>query len=174
MGEKIVQTVSPCLVPMGSPIAEVSGVFNAVFVEGDFVDKTLTAGRGAGEGPTASAVVADIIDLARAVEIPPFGVPASSMSKASWADAGDITSHFYLHVIVLDRPGVLADISAILRDHNVSMESIIQRARDPDNPVSIVMTSHEARQADIRDAVKMISELPSVDRDPCLMKISRF
>jgi len=170
----ITQTVSPCLVPMGDPIADVDGVFNAVFIEGDFVDKSLSVGRGAGTGPTASAVVADIIDLARGTKVTPFGVPASEMKEAQWADAGEIVSRFYIRLMVLDQPGVLADIATTLCDHNVSMESIIQRARDPDKPVMIVMTSHEAKQKDIREAVKIISELPTIKAPPRLLRIAQF
>jgi homoserine dehydrogenase len=170
----IVQSVEPCLVPIASPMGAVEGVYNAVFVEGDFVGTGLSVGRGAGEGPTASAVVADLIDLARGFCVPAFGIPAASLKKGGWTDTGGIVSHFYLHVVVLDRPGVLADIAAIMRDHEVSIEAVLQRGRDPDKPVSVVITSHPAPQGRVEKAVAQIAKLRSVAGRPCLMRIENF
>jgi homoserine dehydrogenase len=170
----IVQTVEPCLVPIKSPMGAVDGVFNAVFIEGDFVGTGLSVGRGAGAGPTASAVVADLIDLARGFHVPAFGIPASRMKQGGWTDTSAIVSHFYLHLVVLDRPGVLADISAIMRDHEVSMEAVIQRGRDPDKPVSVVITSHAVAQSRIEQAVARIARLKSMADRPCLMRIEQF
>lgn len=172
---KIAQMVEPCLVPEGSPIGAVEGVFNAVYVDGDFVDTGLAVGRGAGAGPTASAVVADLIDLARGQgKAPVFGIPATSMKEAMVADTGDLASRFYLRLVVLDKPGVLADIAAVMRDHNVSMEAVIQRGRDPDKPVSIVITSHRVRQADIHAAITRIAAMPFMTDKPCLLRIEKF
>ncbi len=172
--EKITQAVEPCLVPADSTIGAIEGVFNAVFVEGDFVGSSLAEGRGAGAGPTASAVVADLIDLARGFHILPFGVPARTLRQAVRGDAGDLLSRFYLHLVVKDRPGVLADIAAIMRDHNVSMEAVLQRGRDPDKPVSIVITSHPVRQADITRAVGQMASLAIMKEKPRLLRIERF
>lgn len=168
---KIVQSVEPCLVPEGHPLAAVDDVFNAVFVDGDFMGKEMLVGRGAGEGPTASAVVADLIDLVRGDRGPSFGVPVEDLVAATWAEPADITSGFYLHLTVLDKPGVLAAVSAILRDYNVSVEAMIQRGRNPDQPVSIVLTTHEARQSDIDGACADIAKLPQVTGSPCVMKL---
>ena len=107
---KIVQVVAPCLVPESSPIAAVDGSFNAVFAEGDFVGHSLSIGRGAGEGPTASAVVADLIDLARGSRLPVFGMSADDLDQADWAAPGEMVSHFYMHLVATDQPGVLADL----------------------------------------------------------------
>ena len=168
---KIMQVLAPCLVPANSKIGGVEGVFNAVQVEGDYVDSGLLVGRGAGEGPTASSVLSDIVDLARGTEIPTFGVPANDLKDPAWIDLGETVSGYYLRLDVLDKPGVIAEVSAILRDHNVSIESFIQHGRDPEQPVALVMTTHEAKQADIAAACEKIEQLDSVNAEPCLMRI---
>jgi homoserine dehydrogenase len=165
------QVLAPCLVPANSKIGGVEGVFNAVQVEGDYVDSGLLVGRGAGEGPTASSVLSDIVDLARGTEIPTFGVPANDLKNPAWIDLGETVSGYYLRLDVLDKPGVIAEVSAILRDHNVSIESFIQHGRDPEQPVALVMTTHEAKQADITAACEKIEQLDSVNAEPCLMRI---
>jgi homoserine dehydrogenase len=170
----IVQTMEPTLVPQDSPIGAVDGVYNAVFVEGDFVHSSLLVGRGAGEGPTASAVLSDIIDIARGKTAPVYGVPADKLSDAQWGGAADIHSHFYIHLAVLDKPGVLADVAAILRDHNISVEAVIQRGRNPDQPVSIVMTTHESRYSDVQGACDKIAGLKLVQTKPTVLRIEHF
>ena len=167
----ISQTVEPCLVPISSPLGGIEDVYNAVFIEGDFVETPLLTGRGAGEGPTASAVVADIIDLARGHKIPTFGVPATELKDAKTMDRGGITSRYYLRLTVIDKPGVLADVSTILRDNKISVESLLQRGRDPDQPVPLVITTHEARHADMQKACTLIEKLGCVAEKPCLMRI---
>ena len=171
---EVVQMVEPCLVPEDSTMAAVEDVFNAVYVEGDFSDTGLAVGRGAGAGPTASAVVADLVDIARGVNLPVFGIPAAALEVARWGDLGDLVEKFYMNLTVLDRPGVLADITAIMRDHNVSMEAVLQKGRDPDNPVSIVMISHETRQDNIRKAVDAVARLDCCIAEPMLMRIETF
>lgn len=174
----IVQNVAPCLVPAESQMGAVDGVYNAVWVEGDFVGTGLSVGRGAGAGPTASAVVADLIDLARGVpndgHIPTFGVPATRLGEAAWLDDGALTRHFYMHLVALDQPGVLAAITAILRDHDISVEIMLQRGRDPGQPVSIVMITHEASQTRIDAALAQIIGLDAVSGTPSVLRIERF
>ncbi len=171
---KVVQSVEPCLVPEDSTMGAVEGVFNAVFVEGDFVDTGLAVGRGAGQGPTASAVVADIIDLARGHRPPAFGVPAAALANAKKGDPGEQIGQFYVHLTVVDKPGVLADVTAIMRDYQVSMEAVLQRGRDPENPVSVVITTHNTKQAHIQEAVDKMAELDSVMAEPSLLRIELF
>jgi len=168
---KIMQVLAPCLVPANSKIGGVEGVFNAVQVEGDFVDSGLLVGRGAGEGPTASSVLSDIVDLARGTDIPTFGVPANDLKDPAWIDLGETVSGYYLRLDVLDKPGVIAEVSAILRDHNVSIESFIQHGLDPQQAVALVLTTHEAKQADIEAACQKIETLECVNAEPCLMRI---
>jgi homoserine dehydrogenase len=170
----VVQSVEPCLVPVGTTIGAVEGVFNAVLVEGDFAGNNLSVGRGAGRGPTASAVVADLVDCAQGLKRPVFGIAAAQMKPAKWADPGAAAGHFYIHFIVKDRPGVLADIAAVMRDNDVSIESVLQRGRNPENPVSIVMTTHHAKRAAIDAACAQIGKLKAITGKPCLMRIETF
>lgn len=172
--KKIFQSVEPCLVPAGSSIGSVEGVFNAVHVDGDFAGAGLSVGRGAGGGPTASAVVADIIDLARGHKINPFGIPAARLKKASFAGTDEVSSRFYMRLEVVDKPGVLADVSAVMRDHNLSIEAVMQRGRDPGKPVSIVLTTHTVRQSDMDKAAAVLAKLKTVIEKPCRMRIEQF
>ena len=173
-GNRIVQRMEPCLVPQNSPIGAVDGVYNAVFTEGDFVGTSLLVGRGAGEGPTASAVLSDLVDLARGAQRPVYGIPAAEMKDAVWGGAEDIQAHFYIHLTVIDQPGVLADVTAILRDHHISVEAVIQRSRNPEQPVSIVLTTHETRQSDVAAACGNIAGLKLISAKPTVIRIERF
>ncbi|MDH5723547.1 MAG: homoserine dehydrogenase [Alphaproteobacteria bacterium] len=168
---KILQVVEPCVVPIGSPLGSIEDVYNGVYIEGNFVETPLLTGRGAGEGPTASSVVADIIDLARGISLPTFGIPAEQLKELKPLDAGECDGSYYLRLNVLDKSGVLAEVSAILRDHNISVESMMQRGRDPEQPVPIVLTTHETRHADMIRAVEIIGALDFCVEKPCLMVI---
>jgi len=170
---KIIQSLEPCLVPADGALGSVEGVFNAVFVQGDFVDKSMAEGRGAGEGPTASSVVADIIDIARGIQLPTFGIAADHLIDAEYAEQKEIMGRYYLHLRVLDRPGVIADVSAILRDHDISIEAFLQRGRDPEQTVSVVIVTHEASQAAMRAAVSEIHNLSTVTDAPTLVRIEQ-
>lgn len=167
----IMQRVEPCMVPLSSNIASVEGVYNAVMVEGDAVQDALLIGRGAGEGPTASAVVADVVDLAKGLQVEPFGVPTEKLQAPQWMDTGTIQSRYYLRLEVLDQPGVIADVSAILRDKGISIESMIQHGRDPDQPVSVVLTTHDTARADMMAACQAIEKLDHCRETPCLIPL---
>ncbi len=166
----ISQRVEPCLVPEDTIIGAVEGVFNAVYTEADHVGSNLSVGRGAGAGPTASAVLSDIIDLARGYDAPPFGVPVASLSQARWRDHGDDRSRFYLRLVALDKPGVLAEITAIMHDCNVSIESVTQRGHDPDNPVTIIINTHLAVRRDIETVGNRLRELDFVTEDISILR----
>lgn len=171
---KVSQSVEPCLVPQDTPLGSVEGVFNAVFARGDFVGPFMAEGRGAGEGPTASAVVADLVDLARGLSVPTFGVKCQDLVKAVPASPDEIVSGYYMHLVVLDQPGVIADLSAILRDHNVSIEALLQRGRDPGQPVSIVLVTHEINQSAMRRALAEIGALSTVTAPPTCLRIEHI
>ncbi len=171
---KVMQVVEPCLVPINSALGKVEDVYNAVYVEGDFVQDPLLTGRGAGEGPTASSVVADLIDIARGFNVPTFGISANNLKQAQWVDMGTTENRYYLRLNVIDKSGVIADVSAILRDHNISIEGMIQHGRDPGQPVPIVITTHEAVHRDMLEAVQKIEKLECSTEKPCLMAIEEL
>ncbi|MCK5284407.1 MAG: homoserine dehydrogenase [Alphaproteobacteria bacterium] len=170
-GGKLNISVEPCLVPNSSPLAAIEDVYNAVFINGDFVDTPLLTGRGAGEGPTASAVVADIIDLARGFKVPTFGIPADKLKDPVFIDQGEILARYYLRLSVVDQPGVIADVSAILRDYNISIESMVQHGRAPGQAVSVVMTTHKTKYIDIESSCVLIAELETLLDFPCVMRL---
>ncbi len=171
---KILQVMEPCLVPIESPMGIIDDVYNAIYVEGDFVETPLLTGKGAGRGPTASSVVADLIDLARGHRLPAFGIPAKDLQEAVWADPGDTVNSYYLRLMVVDRAGVIADVSAILRDKNISIEGLVQRGRDPGQPVPVIITTHETRHADMAAACEMIENLDCCIEKPRLMVIEQI
>jgi homoserine dehydrogenase len=165
------QRVNPSMVRSGTPISQIEGVFNAVVAEGDHVDTTLNYGRGAGAGPTASAVVADLVDFARGLRPPAFGLPAALLTTLEAAPLDRHQGAYYLRLMVLDQPGVLADVFACMRDQNVSIETLIQRARNPGEAVPIVLTTHDTTEADMKDALQRIAALDTVIEPPCMIRI---
>lgn len=169
--EGIEFSVEPCMVPKAAPIASVSGALNAVYVEGDFVGQALFAGPGAGGGPTASAVVADIVDIARGYNPPVFGIPAAKLQKFRAAPEHSRVGPYYLRLTVLDQPGVMADIAVILRDHKISIESVLQRGHDPLQPVPVILTTHKARESDMLQAVRKIGAIKAIVEEPRLIRM---
>lgn len=169
----IEQRVHPCMVPADTPIAHVDGVFNAVAAEGDYVGRMMFEGRGAGSNPTASAVVADLADLAAGRRLHAFGVPAAKLQPLKAAAMAEHVGRYYIRLIVRDQPGVLADVSAVLRDEKISIESLVQRGRSEaeNQPVAVMLISHEAREADMARAMKKIAKLRSVLQAPALIRI---
>ena len=165
------QRVHPAMVKTGTPISQIEGVFNAVVADGDQVDTTLHSGRGAGDGPTASAVVADIADLARGAAPPVFNLPVDRLTSIEPAPMGRHQGAYYIRLMVLDRPGVLADVSALMRDHDVSIEALIQRARNPGEAVPIVLTTHETVEADMIGVLGKIGALEAVLEPPRMIRI---
>ncbi len=163
--------VHPCMVPRAAPIATVDGVFNAVVAEGDFVGRVMLTGRGAGEGPTASAVVADLIDIARNRVTPVWGAAAEALSSAPSVPIGAHVGCYYLRLMVVDRPGVIADVTAILRDMGVSLELMLQRGRSPGEAVPVVLVTHETRESAMREALDRIGALATVMEEPTLIRI---
>ncbi|MDX6749307.1 homoserine dehydrogenase [Geminicoccaceae bacterium 1502E] len=172
--EGLEQRLHPCMVAKDAPIAQVNGVFNGVVVEGEDVDAVLHEGRGAGAGPTASAVVADLVDIARGTRVPTLGVPAERLADHPIAPMAAHEGSYYIRLMVVDRSGVMADISAVLRDHDVSIEALIQRSRNPGQAVPIVLTSHETTEARMTAALARITELEVVLEQPRMIRIERL
>lgn len=163
--------VHPAMVPMEQPIATIDGVFNAVLMDGDFAGPVLLRGRGAGEGPTASAVVADLIDFARGIHVPVWGMAESALEEARLVPMSELNSAYFLRLSVVDQPGVLADVTAILRDHGISLESMLQRGRAPGEAVPIVLVTHETTEAAVSAALARVGTLPAVLEPPALIRI---
>ncbi|MDE2390114.1 MAG: homoserine dehydrogenase [Rhodospirillales bacterium] len=163
--------VHPAMVPEQKPIATVDGVFNAALLEGDFSGPVFLRGRGAGEGPTASAVVADLIDLTRGIRVPVWGMEESALQDAAIVPMSGLGGAYYLRLSVVDQPGVLADVTAILRDHGISLESMLQHGRAPGEAVPIVLVTHETREAKVNAALQDIAALPAVLEPPALIRI---
>jgi len=165
------QRVHPCMVPKGTPISQVEDVFNAVVVEGNFVDQVVLQGRGAGEGPTASAVVGDLIDIARGVAVPTFSVAAKRLENLASAPLTGHKGSYYMRLMVLDEPGVFADVATVLKENNVSMETIVQRNRAPGEPVPLVLILHETSEHSMLSALNAIAALDSVVETPRMIRI---
>jgi homoserine dehydrogenase len=163
--------VHPCMVPIAHPIARVDGVFNAVVAEGDFCGRIVLEGRGAGAGPTASAVVADLIDIARDRRTPVWGVAGGALSQVPSVPMARRVGAYYLRLMVVDRPGVIADVTAALRDHHISLESMLQRGRAPGEAVPVVVTTHDCEEAQMRAAIARIESLEAVLEKPALIRI---
>jgi homoserine dehydrogenase len=165
------QRVHPMLVPLDHPLAHVDGALNAVVAEGNFVGRLFFQGAGAGQGPTASAVVADIIDVARDEYGPAFAMPAEWLDRQVKADAGQRIGRNYLRLRVQDRPGVLAEITAAMRDAGVSIESLIQRSAADSEGVLIAIVTHAGVQSRIADTFHRLAGSDSLLDDPMVMHI---
>ena len=170
--ERLLQRVRPCLVPFRHPLAAVTGPTNAVVAEGDFAGRLLFQGAGAGDKPTASAVVADLIDIARGQAGAPFSVPVGDLVQCPAGDPGERIGRDYIRFTVADRPGVLAEITAAMRDAGVSIESLIQRGRDHDGgEVQVAMVTHEGPERCVTEALALLDGSPSLAAPPLVMPI---
>ena len=160
--------VHPALVPTRRLLANVEGAMNAVVVKGDAAESSLYYGKGAGSEPTGSAVVADLIDIARTAEVaaserPRMPTTTHNPKAKSFADFGDTVCSYYLRIPVEDKPGVLAEIARILADNKISIESLIQKeAPLEDASTEIILLTHSTREADIQRAIRTMQQLANV------------
>lgn len=162
---KVELRVHPTMIPEEYLISKVDGVYNAIYVEGDAIGSTLYYGRGAGDMPTGSAVVSDIVDIARNIVNKSIGrIPGISKSAKikSLMKMDDVLSMYYFRFSALDKPGVLSKISGILGKYNISIASVIQKGRHERRAVPLVVLTHKAREKDVVRAVKEINRLPIV------------
>jgi len=139
--------------------------------EGNFVGRLLFQGAGAGDGPTASAVVADLIDIARGEFGPPYAMPTASLTALSPADSGRRRGRAYLRFMVADKVGVLAEIAAAMRDAGVSIESLIQRGAEADGSVLVAIVTHEGPERSVAHALEKLRGSPSLAGEPLWMHI---
>ncbi|MDE8650843.1 homoserine dehydrogenase [Novosphingobium album (ex Liu et al. 2023)] len=169
---RLFQRVRPHLVPFDHPLAHVDGATNAVVAEGNFMGRLLFQGAGAGDGPTASAVVADIIDIARGEKGVGFSMPAAELRAMEPATTGHRIGRAYIRFTVLDRPGVLAEITAAMRDAGVSIESLIQKGRDDEaGEVIVAMVTHEGPESAVSEAMRILEGADSLTAPPLAMQI---
>lgn len=175
-GGALFQRVQPHLVAFNHPLAHVDGATNAVVAEGNFSGRLLFQGAGAGDGPTASAVVADIIDIARSTvgggEVgAPFSVPVAELDAMAAAATGHRLGRSYIRFMVSDRPGVLAEITAALRDAGVSIASLIQKGRASDDAVMVAMVTHEGPESAVSEAVRLLDGSAALTEPPLVMHL---
>jgi homoserine dehydrogenase len=171
--------VHPALVPASHPLASVAGVFNAVYLEDDNLGPSLYFGRGAGALPTGGAVVADLVSCARDIlsgavsRMPTSGARIRSGAATTLASPGAASSEFYVRVTALDRPGVLSAITGVLGKHGISIGSVTQRDRADESGegVPVVITTHEARYAEMSAALAEVDALPVVKKGSFLARI---
>ncbi|MBN2060619.1 MAG: homoserine dehydrogenase [Deltaproteobacteria bacterium] len=164
-GNQVEARVHPTMVPVGHIMTNVNDAYNAVFMEGDFVGPTLHYGLGAGRRPTGSAVVSDIISIARQIKsgvrsfIPPLAHVRPSERDISIMPIEKLNSAYYFRFSALDKPGVLSKISGILGENDISISSVIQKGRDMKGTVPIVMLTHEALESNVINALEDIDRL---------------
>ncbi|MDX2499873.1 MAG: homoserine dehydrogenase [Deltaproteobacteria bacterium] len=169
--------VHPTMIPQKNLLASISGTVNAITISGDAVGDILLYGRGAGMMPTASAVVSDIVDIARNIlsgsirRVPPLSYQRESISKIPVLPIDDLVTHYYFRFAALDRPGVLSTISGILGKYDISLQSVHQKGRKTNGSVPLVMLSHRAKEADVKQALAEIRDLNVVSDEPMLIRI---
>ncbi|MBY6156858.1 homoserine dehydrogenase [Pseudooceanicola nitratireducens] len=145
-GRGLEQRMSPCLVPATSPLGQLEGGTNMVVLEGNAVDQIVLRGPGAGEGPTASAVIADVCDIARGIRVPVFGQPAASLSEPVPA-LSQTPAAYYLRMTLVDKPGALAKVAAVLGESGISINRMRQYDHDGENAPVLIVTHRTARDA---------------------------
>ena len=176
-GSGIELRVHPTLIPRETMLSAVNGVMNAIMIHGDAVGPTMYYGAGAGAEPTASSVVADIIEMGRALtvdhdeRVPYLGFQADQMSDETILTIEDVSCSFYLRLHVQDKAGVLADITRILSDHHISIEAMVQKEVE-EGLVPIVMMTHRVREGDMNAALARIAALDSVDKDIMRIRVA--
>ncbi len=170
--------VHPTFLPEEDPLAKVSHVFNAILVEGDFVGKTMFYGKGAGAHPTASAVVSDLVDIARTIA---YGFPCKQ--RVRWESkelniTDNFYSRYYLRFDVPDRPGVLASIAQVLAEENISIASVLQKEKvcrlarkEGQGIIPLVILTHKAYERSMQRAMEKIINLPVVVGKPVLIRV---
>lgn len=163
--KKVELRVHPTMLPKDYFISKVDGVFNAIYVQGNAVGDALYYGRGAGDMPTGSAVVSDIIDIARNINKNSVGRINSGIAKDSGLkikNMDDVEAMYYFRFSALDRPGVLSKISGVLGNYNISIASVIQKGRRAGEAVPLIVLTHRAKEKDVVKAVSEIDRLPVV------------
>ena len=175
--QRVEARVHPTMMPFKNLLTSINGTVNAITVSGDAVGDILLYGYGAGMMPTASAVVSDIVDIARNIlsgtvrRIPPLSYQRESISRIPVLPMDDLVTHYYFRFAALDHPGVLSTISGILGKYNISLQSVHQKGRKTNGSVPLVMLTHRAKEVDVKRALAEISDLNVVSDEPILIRI---
>jgi len=172
--EGVLVRVHPTLVAQNHPLAQAGGALNALFIEGTRIGRIYIQGPGAGSGPTAAAVAADIADVMTKAVRPVFQRPAASLAPFVPVDPAKTTSRAYLRFLVKDEPGVIAAVSETLAEAGVSIESFLQKPVENAEGVPIVLTTHAVAEAVLTAAIEQIAGLPAVLDRPRLLRIARI
>ncbi len=179
-GKTIDVRVHPAMIPEDKPMANVNGVLNAIMVRDDLMGENILVGHGAGSLPTGSAVVADVVEIARNMisgaqdRVPLQSFQKSSVQGIPLKDISEIEGEYYLRFWVLDKPGVLSHISGILGNHDISIESVIQRIKDDNGQgVPLVMMTHDASEKNIQTALKEINDMEEVLEKTVLIRVEK-
>ena len=168
-GRGLEARMTPCLVPANSPLGQLENATNMVVLEGDAVGQIVLRGAGAGEGPTASAVLSDILDIARGIRVSTFGQPAGALRDTTGARASS-PAPFYLRMALLDKPGALAKIAATLGDAGISIDRMRQYGHDaPTAPVLIV--THKTSRAALTEAIAAMADTGVLASNPVALRI---
>ena len=168
-GRGLEQRMSPCLVPENSPLGQLEGGTNMCVLEGDNVEQIVLRGPGAGEGPTASAVMGDVMDIARGFRIPTFGVPAATLTQAKPARAAT-PAPYYLRLALEDKPGALAKIASVLGEAGVSIDRMRQYRHDDDTAPVLIVT-HKTTRSALETALTAMSGLDVLAGEPVALRI---
>ena len=168
-GRGLEQRMTPCLVPADSPLGQLVGGTNMVVLEGDAVEQVVLRGPGAGEGPTASAVMGDVCDIARGLRLSTFGQPAASLAQTEVAQSNS-PAPYYLRFTLLDRPGAMAKIATALGEAGVSIDRMRQTMHDGTEAPVIIVT-HKTQRAHLDTAMKSIAETGVLTGEPVALRI---
>lgn len=171
-GRGLEQRMSPCLVPVTSPLGQLQGGTNMVVLEGDAVGQIVLRGAGAGEGPTASAVMGDVMDIARGLRISTFGQPARTLRKARAARAA-IAAPYYLRMTLVDKPGALAKVAHVLGDAGISIDRMRQYDHDDPNAAPVLIVTHKTTRSALDQAIAALPATGVVTGQPVAIRIEK-
>jgi len=173
-GAEVSVRVHPALVPLDHPLARTGGALNALFIEGRRIGRIFVQGPGAGGGPTAAAVAADIADVLTGAVRPVFQTPAASLAPFTPVDSSHVLGRYYLRLLVRDQPGVIAAVSETLAGAGVSIDSFLQKPVEGAGGVPIVLTTHAVIESVLSEAVRRMTALPALLEPPRLIRIARI
>jgi homoserine dehydrogenase len=177
MGDTIEARVHPTMIPFENLLSNVNGSLNAVAISGDAVGDMVLYGHGAGMMPTASAVVGDVVDLARNLisgakgRIPSLSFQPEKIKNIPVLPIEEISTHYYFRFSALDRPGVLSKISGILGDRGISIKTVHQKGRKTNGAVPLVILTYRAKEVDVKEALAKVADLDVIDKKPTIIRI---